>query len=229
MLFLAVLVEVGAALGLYFATGHVRLGRSGAREPGRGASDRGRRLKVVSQGKPRAPVKQIAARSAPRAAAETGLGVRRPGPTGKARERRGMGYVVPFMNNKGGIGKSVLARAYAVEAAQAGASVLVADLDDVQRTSKRWADHRRANGLTPDIKVEVATPRVAFDLSGPLGRSGDRHAGLDGSREPQAGALVDLLRHPLAGQSHGRSFGDGAAPACAEGRRALRTGASAWR
>ena len=75
-----------------------------------------------------------------------------------------MGYVVPFMNNKGGTGKSVLARAYAVEAAKAGASVVVADLDDVQQTSKRWADHRRANGLTPDIKVQVATPRVAFDL-----------------------------------------------------------------
>ena len=32
-----------------------------------------------------------------------------------------MGYVVPFMNGKGGTGKSVLARTYAVEAARAGA------------------------------------------------------------------------------------------------------------
>ena len=54
---------------------------------------------------------------------------------------------MPFINNKGGVGKSVLARAYAVEAARGGASVLIADLDDVQRTSKRWADHRKANGL----------------------------------------------------------------------------------
>jgi cellulose biosynthesis protein BcsQ len=76
-----------------------------------------------------------------------------------------MGYVVPFMNGKGGTGKSVLARAYAVEAARAGASVLIADLDDVQRTSKHWADHRKANGLTPDIRVEVATPRVAYDMA----------------------------------------------------------------
>jgi cellulose biosynthesis protein BcsQ len=75
-----------------------------------------------------------------------------------------MSYVVPFMNNKGGTGKSVLARAYAVEAAKAGASVVIADLDDVQQTSKRWADHRRANGLMPDIRAEVVTPRVAFDL-----------------------------------------------------------------
>ena len=77
-----------------------------------------------------------------------------------------MGYVVPFMNGKGGSGKSVLARAYAVEAARAGASVLVADLDDVQRTSKRWADHRKLNGLEPEITVKVATPRFALDLIG---------------------------------------------------------------
>jgi cellulose biosynthesis protein BcsQ len=76
-----------------------------------------------------------------------------------------MGYVVPFMNGKGGTGKSVLARAYAVEAARAGASVLVADLDDAQRTSKHWADHRKANGLKPDIRVEVATPRLAYDMA----------------------------------------------------------------
>jgi chromosome partitioning protein len=76
-----------------------------------------------------------------------------------------MGYVVPFMNGKGGTGKSVLARTYAVEAARAGASVLIADLDDVQRTSKHWADHRKANGLKPEIKVEVATPRVAYDMA----------------------------------------------------------------
>ncbi len=76
-----------------------------------------------------------------------------------------MGYVVPFMNGKGGTGKSVLARAYAVEAARAGASVLIADLDDVQRTSKHWAEHRKANGLKPEIRVEVATPRVAYDMA----------------------------------------------------------------
>jgi len=69
------------------------------------------------------------------------------------------------MNGKGGTGKSVLARAYAVEAARAGASVLIADLDDVQRTSKQWADHRKANGLKPEIRVEVATPRVAYDMA----------------------------------------------------------------
>ena len=76
-----------------------------------------------------------------------------------------MGYVVPFMNGKGGTGKSVLARTYAVEAARAGASVVIADLDDVQRTSKHWADHRKRNGLQPEIRVEIATPRVAYDMA----------------------------------------------------------------
>ncbi len=75
-----------------------------------------------------------------------------------------MGYVVPFVNNKGGTGKSVLARTYAVEAARAGASVLIADLDDVQRTSKHWAEHRKANGLKPAIRVELAVPRTAYDM-----------------------------------------------------------------
>ena len=77
-----------------------------------------------------------------------------------------MGYVVPFMNGKGGVGKSVLARTYAVEAARSGASVLIADLDDVQRSSKTWADHRKANGLKPEVRAEVATPRVAYDMVG---------------------------------------------------------------
>ena len=140
-----------------------------------------------------------------------------------------MGYVVPFMNGKGGTGKSVLARTYAVEAARAGASVLIADLDDVQRTSKHWADHRKANGLKPEIRVEVATPRVAYDMADRVGCARHRRAGLDGSRKPENGALVDLLRDPLARQSHGRSFGNGAAAACAEGRKASRIGALAWR
>jgi hypothetical protein len=58
MLFLAVLVEVGAALGLYFATGHVRFESGTPR--GSGLVTGSPALTVVAQGKPRAPVKQIA-------------------------------------------------------------------------------------------------------------------------------------------------------------------------
>lgn len=77
-----------------------------------------------------------------------------------------MSYVVPFMKRKGGVGASTLARTYAVEAARAGASVLIADLDEGQSTSKRWADHRRQNGLKPEIRAEISTPRRAYDLAG---------------------------------------------------------------
>ena len=77
-----------------------------------------------------------------------------------------MSYVVPFMNGKGGTGKSVLVRTYAVEIAKSGTSVLIADLDDVQRTTKSWAEHRKLNGLKPEIRVEVATPRSAYDMVG---------------------------------------------------------------
>ena len=76
-----------------------------------------------------------------------------------------MAYVVPFLQRKGGVGKSSLARTYAVEAARAGANVLIADLDENQRTSKRWVEHRAANGWKPDIRAEVATPRGAYDLA----------------------------------------------------------------
>jgi hypothetical protein len=62
MLFLAVLVEVGAALGLYFATGHMRLEGSPRPTPARELTAVGSRpLKVFAQDKPQAPVKQIAA------------------------------------------------------------------------------------------------------------------------------------------------------------------------
>ena len=165
MLFLAVLVEAGAALGLYFATGHLRLERQSDAGRGRGPVVEGGSLKAVSQkGVPAVQIKQIAAapRRVPRLNQVLGVGVR--DERAKQGKEKSMSYVVPFMNNKGGTGKSVLARAYAVEAAKAGASVVLADLDDVQQTSKRWADHRRANGLTPDIQVQVVTPRVAFDL-----------------------------------------------------------------
>ena len=77
-----------------------------------------------------------------------------------------MTYVVPFMNGKGGTGKSTLARAYAVEAAKGGATVLIADLDDEQKTTALWAQNRQRNGWKPDIRVEVASARKAYDFIG---------------------------------------------------------------
>jgi hypothetical protein len=66
-LFLAVLVEIGAALGLYLATGHLRSAYPVHAQPGRGVTIiEGVACKAVPQGKARrAPMKQLAA-AAPR-------------------------------------------------------------------------------------------------------------------------------------------------------------------
>lgn len=65
-----------------------------------------------------------------------------------------MGEVISFVGQKGGTGKSTLARAFAVEAARAKVNVLVADLDDAQRTSVEWGQRRLAAGFQPTIRVE---------------------------------------------------------------------------
>ena len=70
-----------------------------------------------------------------------------------------MGDIVSFVGQKGGTGKSTLARAFAVEAARRGGSVVIADLDEAQRTSWDWGERRAANGLQPAIAVE-RVPRL---------------------------------------------------------------------
>lgn len=49
-----------------------------------------------------------------------------------------MGYVVAFLSQKGGAGKSTLVRALACEASKGGLSVKVADLDTQQGTVTNW-------------------------------------------------------------------------------------------
>jgi chromosome partitioning protein len=70
-----------------------------------------------------------------------------------------MGDIVSFVGQKGGTGKSTLARAFAVEAAKHEKSVLIADLDEAQRTSLDWGERRAANGLQPPIQV-AQVPRL---------------------------------------------------------------------
>lgn len=70
-----------------------------------------------------------------------------------------MGEIIAFVGQKGGTGKSTLARAFAVEAAKAETRVLIADLDDAQRTSLEWGERRAANGFLPPIRVEQV-PRL---------------------------------------------------------------------
>jgi len=70
-----------------------------------------------------------------------------------------MGEIISFVGQKGGTGKSTLARAFAVEAAKAGTGVLIADLDEAQRTSWDWGQRRVANAIIPAVPVEMV-PRL---------------------------------------------------------------------
>lgn len=61
--------------------------------------------------------------------------------------------IIAFLSQKGGVGKSTLARALAREAAAGGLGVLLGDLDVQQLTALRWSETRTAAGLEPLVPV----------------------------------------------------------------------------
>jgi len=65
-----------------------------------------------------------------------------------------MGSIISLVSQKGGVGKSGIARLLAVEFARAGWSVKIADLDTMQGTSTKWKIRRDAAKLEPEIPVE---------------------------------------------------------------------------
>lgn len=66
-----------------------------------------------------------------------------------------MSVVVAFLSQKGGVGKSTLARSLGVVASRAGLRVLVGDLDPQQRTLMRWLKTRSDLDLKPRVHVEA--------------------------------------------------------------------------
>lgn len=62
--------------------------------------------------------------------------------------------IISLISQKGGVGKSALARLLAVEVTKAGWSAKIADLDPAQGTSTKWKARRDQAGLQPDIAVE---------------------------------------------------------------------------
>jgi chromosome partitioning protein len=74
-----------------------------------------------------------------------------------------------FTSQKGGVGKSTLARAIAIALASEGRQVLLADFDVDQGTCLRWQAQRLARRLEPAIVVE------RFSKESKLGRVSHRY------------------------------------------------------
>ena len=77
-----------------------------------------------------------------------------------------MTTIIAFVSQKGGVGKSTLARAVAREAAYGGLKVKIADLDTQQGTSVDWHRTRLHTGLQPAVAVEAfATATQALTIA----------------------------------------------------------------
>jgi chromosome partitioning protein len=71
--------------------------------------------------------------------------------------------IISLLNQKGGVGKSSLARALAVEFARNKWAVHVADLDRTQQTFFKWAERRAGQGVNPPIEVALySEPKAAL-------------------------------------------------------------------
>ena len=65
-----------------------------------------------------------------------------------------MTYVIGMISQKGGVGKSTLARMMAREFAEGGLTAKIADLDTQQQTCTQWAGRRAEAGLSPEVPVQ---------------------------------------------------------------------------
>lgn len=71
--------------------------------------------------------------------------------------------IISLLNQKGGVGKSSLARALAVEFARNGWRLHVADLDRAQQTFFKWAERRQEQEIQPYIEVALySEPKAAL-------------------------------------------------------------------
>lgn len=65
-----------------------------------------------------------------------------------------MGKIIATVGQKGGVGKSTIARLVAVEAARRGSVVRLCDLDPNQGTAVEWKGRRDVSEIDPDLAVE---------------------------------------------------------------------------
>lgn len=78
-----------------------------------------------------------------------------------------MAWIVALISQKGGVGKSAVARALAREATNGDIKTKLADLDLEQATSAEWHRRRLASGLPPAASVEIfPTAKAAISAAG---------------------------------------------------------------
>lgn len=75
-----------------------------------------------------------------------------------------MPYIIGMVSQKGGVGKSTLARMMAREFVSGGMSAKIADLDTQQQTCTNWAGRRAENTITPELQVQsFASVKTALE------------------------------------------------------------------
>ena len=75
--------------------------------------------------------------------------------------------IIAFASQKGGVGKSTLCRALAVEGVRSGLATIVSDLDAAQGTVHEWARDRAKLRLQPSVSVRLCrTASEALDGAG---------------------------------------------------------------
>ena len=75
-----------------------------------------------------------------------------------------MTYIIGMVSQKGGVGKSTLARMMAREFVAGGLTAKIADLDTQQQTCTNWAGRRAENDVSPEIQVQsFASIKIALE------------------------------------------------------------------
>jgi chromosome partitioning protein len=75
--------------------------------------------------------------------------------------------IISFLSQKGGVGKSTLARGVAVEFVKNGWDTHIADMDTTQQSTVQWAERRDAIGVEPSIDAAMyRNPQSALRSTG---------------------------------------------------------------
>lgn len=115
-----------------------------------------------------------------------------------------MATIIALVSQKGGVGKSTLARALAREAAMSGLKVKLGDLDTQQGTATNWHRRRLDAAVTPEFSVE------AFKTAAQALKAADAFdcLVLDGPARASAATLEIAREAALVIQSTGASADD---------------------